>query len=176
VFAAYLAVVVVEIVLVSVGGSKGAGSAIAGGLAIALIGFAAVHTFVSFRPATDMVTDTVRLSSAQPNRQALATAQARMQRRKEARELARVNPVLARELRIGRPDMQRQYDDGGLVDVNHMPVEVLASVLELTPQEATALAEARSQLGKFTSPEELSAYAQFEPDRVDALRDLMWFG
>ena len=31
----------------------------------------------------------------------------------------------------------RQYDDGGLIDVNHVPVEVLTSVLELTPEEAT---------------------------------------
>jgi DNA uptake protein ComE-like DNA-binding protein len=176
VFAAYLAAVVVEIVLVSVTGSKGAGPAFAGGLAILLMGFTAVHTFISFRPATDMLTDTAFRSPSPPNQQAMATAKARMQRRKEARELARVNPILARELRIGRPDMPRQYDDGGLVDVNHVPVEVLTSVLELTAQEATAVAAARSQLGKFTSPEELSAYAQFAPDRVDALRDLMWFG
>jgi DNA uptake protein ComE-like DNA-binding protein len=140
------------------------------------MGFAAVHTFISFRPAADMLTEAAFFSSSPPNQQAVATAKARMQRRIEARELARVNPVLARELRIGRPDMSRQYDDGGLIDVNHVPVEVLTSVLELTPEEATALASARSELGKFTSPEELSAYAQFAPDRVDALRDQMWFG
>jgi hypothetical protein len=34
-------------------------------------------------------------------------------------------PVLARELRIGRPDVPRQFDDGGLVDLNHAPVPVL---------------------------------------------------
>jgi DNA uptake protein ComE-like DNA-binding protein len=176
VFAAYLAAVVVEIVLVSVTGSEDAGSAAAGGVAIALMGLAAVHAFIAFRPATDVLADAVRLSPSQPSQQALAMAQARMQRRKEARELAQANPVLARELRIGRPDLPRQYDDGGLVDVNHVPAEILTSVLELTPQEATAVATARTQLGRFTSPEELSAYAQLAPDRVDALRDLLWFG
>ena len=36
--------------------------------------------------------------------------------------------MLARELRIGRPDLPRQYDDGGLVDVNNVPVGVLAEL------------------------------------------------
>lgn len=176
VFAAYLVVVAGFVVLVSVGGSNGPASAIAGGTVVVLMGFAAVHAFVAFRPATDMLSGTVRHSSGHRNKQALATAQGRMQRRNEARELARANPALARELRIGRPDVPHEYDDGGLVDVNHVPVEVLASVLDLTPQEAAAVVAARGQLGRFAGPEELTAYAQFEPDRVDAVRDLMWFG
>lgn len=176
VFAAYLVVVAGFVVLVSVGGSNGPASAIAGGTVVVLMGFAAVHAFVAFRPSADMLSGTVRHSSGHRNKQALATAQGRMQRRNEARELARENPALARELRIGRPDVPHEYDDGGLVDVNHVPVEFLASVLDLTPQEAVAVVAARGQLGRFTCPEELTAYAQFEPDRVDALRDLMWFG
>ena len=175
IFAGYLAAVTVEIVLVSVTGSKGAGPTLAGGLAILLMGFAAVHTFVSFRPAASTPADAAFRPSSPPNQQALASAKARVRRRKEARELAHANPTLARELRIGRPDMPRQYDDGGLVDINHVPVDIMTSVLELTPQEASAVAAARSQLGKFTSAEELSVYAQIAPDRVDAIRDLMLF-
>lgn len=176
VFAAYLAADAGLIVFASVAGSKDPGTALLGGAALVLMGVAGVHALISFRPATDELTHTARFSSPQANQEALATAQTRMQRREEARELARANPVLARELRIGRPDMPHQYDDGGLIDVNHVPVEILTSVLELTPQEATAVAAARSQLGKFTSPEELSLYAELPPDRVDALRDLLWFG
>lgn len=173
VFAAYVAAVAIEFVLVATVGSKGAGSALVGGGAIVLMGFAAVHSFVSFRPVADQFS---RFSSSSANQEALASAQARMQRRKEARELALGNPTLARELRIGRPDVPRQYDDGGLVDVNHVPVGVMTSLLELTPQEATAVTEARTQIGRFTNPDELSVYAQLAPDRVDALRDLLWFG
>lgn len=176
VLAAYLAAVAVELVLDSAVGYTNTGSTLVGGAIIALMGFASVHAFISFRPATDEYTDAARLSSAPANRQALASAQARMRRRKETRELAQANPILARELRIGRPDVPRQYDDGGLVDVNHVPVGILTSVLELTPQEATGVVEARTQVGRFTGPEELSAYAQLAPDRVDALRDLLWFG
>lgn len=176
VFAAYLAAVVVEFVLDSTIGYTNTGSAIAGAGIAVLMGFAAVHAFISFRPATREFTDAARFSSTSANQVALASAQARMHLRKEARELVRSNPILARELRIGRPDVPRQYDDGGLVDVNHVPVGILTSVLELTPQEATAIVEARTQIGRFSSPEELSAYAQLAPDRVDALRDLLWFG
>lgn len=176
VFAAYLAAVAAVTVLISVAPTKGAGSGFAGGIIIFLMGFAAVHALISFRPAADGPSDLSRFSSSMPNQEALASAQARMQRRKEAREVALADPVLARELRIGRPDLPRQYDDGGLVDVNHVPVEIFTSLLDLTSQEAAAIAAARKQLGRFTSSEELSAYAQLVPDRVDAFRDLLLFG
>jgi hypothetical protein len=173
VFAAYLAAVAGEFVLISVGGTNG--SSLAGGAIIMTSGIATVHAFISFHPAADEFSDTVRFSPPTPNQEALASARARLQRRNEARELARVNPILARELRIGRPDVPRQYDDGGLVDVNQVPVGILTSALDLTPQEARAVVEARAQIGRFTSPEELSVYAQLAPDRVDAFRDLLWF-
>lgn len=174
VFAAYLAAVATEFVL-DYENFQGAASALAGGAVTVLMGFAAVHALISFRPAAGELIDTARFSSSTPNREALASARARVRRRKEARELARANPVLARELRIGRPDMPRQYDDGGLVDVNRVPVGILTSVLELTAEEARAVVGARTQIGRFTSLDELSVYAQLAPDRVDALSDLLWF-
>jgi len=48
---------------------------------------------------------------------ALAAAIACRQRRQQARQLLANDPGLARELRIGRPDLPRDYDDGGLVAV-----------------------------------------------------------
>ncbi len=84
--------------------------------------------------------------------------------------------MLARELRIGRPDLPREYDDGGLVDLNNVSPEVLVSSLGLTAPEVTGVMAARQQLGGFSSAEELSAYAELPPDRVDDIRDLIWFG
>jgi DNA uptake protein ComE-like DNA-binding protein len=180
VFAGYLAAVILELVLLTVSGSSGGTDTFAGGVIIALMGGATVHTLVAFRPGHAPPPagppPSPAVSSLRPNQQALADAEARIQRRAEARERARTNPALARELRIGRPDLPREYDDGGLVDVNHVPGEILASHLGLTPQETAAVVAARDQLGKFASPEELSVYAQLPPDRVDELRDLMWFG
>lgn len=46
---------------------------------------------------------------------ALTTARAGTRYRQRARELAAANPVIATELRIGRPDLPHDYDDGGLV-------------------------------------------------------------
>jgi hypothetical protein len=43
---------------------------------------------------------------------------------------------LARELGIGRPDLPRQMDDGGLIDLNHVPVSVMAGLLGLSEADA----------------------------------------
>ncbi|GAA3457984.1 hypothetical protein GCM10018962_98180 [Dactylosporangium matsuzakiense] len=36
------------------------------------------------------------------------------------RQLVEHHPAIARELQIGRPDLPRTFDDGGLVDVNRL--------------------------------------------------------
>jgi hypothetical protein len=74
-----------------------------------------------------------------------------------------------------RGDLPREYDDGGLVDVNHVPVGVFSSALGLTAIEARDVLAARDKLGRFVSAEELCEYTQLSPDRVDELRDLMIF-
>ena len=67
------------------------------------------------------------------NEQALAVAQYRRGLRQQARELAQRDPAMARELRVGRPDLPRQYDDGGLIDVNQAPASVIASLPGISP-------------------------------------------
>ena len=170
VFAAYLAAAISTVILTSLPGPNDVGGAVGTGLAMLVMGVGAVHAFVAFRPMPGVA------GSASASELALITARARMHRRQQARQLAQDNPVLARELAIGRPDMPHDYDDGGLVDVNHVPGDVLASFLGLTPAESAAVAATRDQLGRFSSPEELSAYAQLAPDRVETVRDWMLFG
>jgi hypothetical protein len=180
VFAAFLAATIGMIVALGVVGSGNGGSTAAvGGFIIALAGCAAVHAAIVFRPA-GVVAAPVAAPGLPPgprqhNRDAIAEAKDRIERRKDARRLAETDPALARDLHIGRPDVQRDYDDGGLVDVNHVPGAVLASGLGLTPDEVTDVIAARDKLGKFTSAEELCAYTDLSPDRVDELRDLMLF-
>jgi DNA uptake protein ComE-like DNA-binding protein len=111
----------------------------------------------------------------QNNQAAVAQARDRIERRKQARHLLATDPALARDLMIGRPDLSRQYDDGGLVDVNHVPGAVLVSGLGLAPGEVTDVLAARDRLGRFSSADELCAYTQLSPERVDELRDLMIF-
>jgi hypothetical protein len=68
--------------------------------------------------------------------------QARM-KRDQARDLAAADPLMARELRIGRPDLPSEYDDGGLVDVASAPETVIAQVLDLTPEQAAGIVAIR---------------------------------
>jgi hypothetical protein len=160
----YLAAVVAEAGLVS------ASVPVTGVLVIGLMGVGAAHAAVAFRSAGPV-------KSGSAGRYALRDARARIASRSEARRLMRDDPVLARELRIGRPDLPRSYNDGGLVDVNHVPGYVLAGRLGLTSPEVSSVLQARDQLGgRFTTADELLAYTTLAPYRVEELRELMIFG
>jgi DNA uptake protein ComE-like DNA-binding protein len=174
VFSGYLVGDVVAVVLVSATADNGAGATLSGLLLLLLAGFSTVHTLIAFRPGAGE--PAVPAASTDANRQAVADAAERMRLRREARKLQQDNPVLAQELKIGRPDLPRDYDDGGLVDVNHVPAAILASHLGLAPAEVTAVIAARDKLGRFSSTDELSAYADLPPDRLDGLRDWLLLG
>ena len=120
----------------------------------------AVHAFLLRR----------RVFAPPPMQPAMAAALTARQRREEARAIAARDAALARELRIGRPDLTRQFDDGGLVDVNHVPVRVLVDRLALSPAQAAQVVEARERLGGFAGPEELIAFTDLSPEAVDDLR------
>jgi hypothetical protein len=68
-------------------------------------------------------------------------------RRDQARSLRANDPAAARELGIGRPDLGRGYDDGGLVDLNTAPARVIASVCGVDPVLADAIVVARTRRG-----------------------------
>jgi hypothetical protein len=106
---------------------------------------------------------------------AVAAALTARERRERAREIIASDPALARELRIGRPDLPRQFDDGGLVDVNHVPAPVLVDRLGLSQEEAARVAEARVRLGRFSSPAELAVYAELPDASVEAVRGRLLF-
>jgi hypothetical protein len=178
VFAAFLAATIGLIVAAgTIGSGNGGGTAAFGGFIIALAGCAAVHAAVVFRPGNAPAAPAAAAlpGTRQHNKDAIAEAKDRIERRKDARRLAETDPALARDLHIGRPDVPRDYDDGGLVDVNHVPGAFLATGLGLSPDEVTDVIAARDKLGRFTSADELCAYTDLSPDRVDELRDLMIF-
>jgi hypothetical protein len=174
VFAGYLAATVAFVVALGAVPSGSGANAAVGGFIIALAGCAATHAFLLFRPGRSPVLP-MAPSVRQHNQAAVAQARDRIERRKQARHLLATDPALARDLMIGRPDLSRQYDDGGLVDVNHVPGAVLVSGLGLAPGEVTDVLAARDRLGRFSSADELCAYTQLSPERVDELRDLMIF-
>jgi hypothetical protein len=108
---------------------------------------------------------------------ALAAAQWRAARREEARQLQASQPALASELMVGRPDLPgRQYDDGGLIDVNHVSAEWLQRYLTIELSLAERIVEARNLHNGFTTPEELVVYCDgLTPAKLDLFRDRLVF-
>jgi Helix-hairpin-helix motif len=116
-----------------------------------------------------------RVFEPRPQDPALVAALQARQRRQEARAIAARDVHLARELRIGRPDLPRQFDDGGLVDLNHAPVPVLVQLLGLSEADAAKVIEARDRIDGFSSAEEVVAYTELSPSLVDGLRERLVF-
>lgn len=143
----------------------GWGDALFGTLGLVLIVVGTTHAFLLRG----------RVFAALRMQPAMAAALNARERREEARAIASRDAALAHELCIGRPDLPRQFDDGGLVDVNHVPAQVLVDRLALSPAEAVNVVQARDRLGGFAGPEELTALTELSPDTVDRLRDRLLF-
>jgi len=103
-----------------------------------------------------------------PHVQAALSARAR---REQARRIAAVDPALARDLRIGRPDLPHGYDDGGLVDLNAVPTSVLEAELGWSAQDAARVVRLREELGGFGHVAEAAALAGVPQRAVDRVVD-----
>jgi hypothetical protein len=113
----------------------------------------------------------LRLAAPAPgNAQAVAAATARRELRRQAREQAE-DVVLARELCIGRPDLPRHYDDGGLIDVNHVNPPALTMLAGVTPEIAARIVSIREHVGAFSSAEELVMTADLHPDLLPEIKE-----
>lgn len=99
---------------------------------------------------------------------AIAGVLAARARRAETRALAERDPLLARELMVGRPDLVRQYDDGGLVDLASAPAATLAAYCGLDEDTAARIVAAR---GSFGSVDELIVNVEPPYETWERLRD-----
>lgn len=107
---------------------------------------------------------------------AVIAARQRLNRRRQSRAMVENEPTLARELRIGRPDLPRQYDDGGLIDINHVSAETLVTELTISPELARVIVAERDRLGGYGSPDELIVYCSgVTPELVASIRDRLLF-
>lgn len=103
---------------------------------------------------------------------AITRALAARERRRQARELAARDPLLAKELRIGRPDLPHSYDDGGLVDLNTAPAATLAGVLGLDLTQAESIVAGRAAFGgAFTAVDDVFTATELPLDCWDVVRD-----
>jgi len=91
------------------------------------------------------------------------------------RQLVEKDRPLARSMNVGRPDVARDYDDGGLVDLNSIPAHALSQHAGLNDLEAARVVEMRGQLGRFVSMDELLAYVDLPESTATRLRDVAVF-
>ncbi|GIF15382.1 hypothetical protein Ate01nite_54140 [Actinoplanes teichomyceticus] len=87
-------------------------------------------------------------------------------RRDLARRFAGVHPAGAVQAGIGRPDLLRFFDDGGLVDLNHAPAQELARLPGMTPFEAHRIALDRYQNGPYRQPADLATRGLLAPAKL----------
>lgn len=112
----------------------------------------------------------------QMNQRAVEMARYRRSLREAARKFAADDPALARELRIGRPDLlPRTFDDGGLIDVNHVPPEVMSRLPGLTYEMVDRIMRFRTESGGFVSAEELALHCDLPPSIVGEISEYALF-
>jgi hypothetical protein len=112
----------------------------------------------------------------QMNQRAVEMARHRRTLREEARKVVADDPVLARELRIGRPDLlPRPFDDGGLIDVNHVPPEVMSRLPGLTYEMIDRIMRFRTESGGFVSAEEMVVHCDLPPSIVADISEYALF-
>jgi hypothetical protein len=103
---------------------------------------------------------------------AVTAALARRDRRLDARRLAVQDPALARELRVGRPDLPRDYDDGGLVDLNRAPARSIAEACGIDMSAAEQLVAARvGGVGSLGDVDDVFAYLDLPVESWDNVRE-----
>jgi DNA-binding SARP family transcriptional activator len=94
-------------------------------------------------------------------------------RREQALTLLDHHPHIARELHIGRPDLARVFNDGGLVDVNAVPEHILAALPGVSVPQAQQIVARRRAVGGFASVDDLITDGLLPVPAVRALSDVL---
>lgn len=95
--------------------------------------------------------------------------------REQARRTAEADPMLAKRLAIGRPDLPRRFDDGGLVDVNHAPLHVLVQLPGVTERGARQIIDWVERSGPFANLGEMMLVIEVSPSFEHHLREYCVF-
>jgi DNA uptake protein ComE-like DNA-binding protein len=158
--AAYLAVTVVTLLVTSLDDNEAGLEDNLGYIAMfSAWGVGIVHSFLTRKPYVRRL--------AIIDDPALQAARSAEERRAYARQLARRNPELARAAQLGRSG---GFDEGGVVDVNHAPVEDIADLPGIDAATARRIVAARDGVGGFSSLEDLGMTMDLPGDVVERLR------
>ena len=127
--------------------------------------------------ATMVVALVIGIIHRAPRTQLPGTAEelARRQARRQYRELVASDPELARSINVGRPELTRDFSDGGLLDLNSVDVQALTHFGRLPAEEAQRIVVARQQLGRLSSVDEAAVYANLSEPTAARLREIAVF-
>lgn len=98
------------------------------------------------------------------NQSAMANVEEARRKRAEARKLAAKDPMMARDLGVGRPGSTQGYDDGGLLELNFATAQQLSAVWP----SAHPCGERRGNAGSFGAFRERGGRGHVWPDRRGA--------
>ena len=105
----------------------------------------------------------------------IMAAKLRVRQRHEALAILRRDPELAAELFIGRPDLPRYFEDGGLIDANHVPAQFLAAMPGIDQALAERIVSARAEIGGFSSIADLEVTLNVSPSVISQIKDHLVF-
>ena len=100
---------------------------------------------------------------------------ARRDLRQQYRQLVARDPALAASMQVGRPDLARQFDDGGLVDLNSLPAAGLERFAAMSSDEAADVLRVRAQAGRLSALSELEAFSSLSQSTLARLREIAVF-
>jgi len=141
-----------------------------GGYAVGLAIIATVHSVV-LRQRVWNGASAVRPTAPPATDPAVAAVLAARARRDEARRIVSRDPAMARELGIGRPDLRRAYDDGGLVDLNNAPARAIAGTCGIDLVHAEAITAARANGIHFVTVDDVFSVTDIPFPLWERIRD-----
>jgi DNA uptake protein ComE-like DNA-binding protein len=112
-----------------------------------------------------------RLAGAQ---NPLEAARSAVEARKEAHRLVREEPDVARELGVGRPDVEGARTMG-VIDVNQVPAPVLATLPGIDNHLAAEIVRAREDIDGFKSLEDMGGVMDLDGNTVEDIRPYVVF-
>ncbi|MFY1617910.1 BTAD domain-containing putative transcriptional regulator [Micromonospora sp. WMMD736] len=168
----YLALVVVEVVMLDV---ESPDAEVPGPQAVTFLGLALITWLAGAAHVVLLSRGLWAAITGRPDSARGRADEERRIRREHARYLLYHYPAARTELGLGRPDLPGTFDDGGLVDVNAVPEQVLTALPGLTAEQGRQIVVDRWLRGPYASMEEFASRCLLPPSATEPLRDLLLF-
>ncbi|MFC4336816.1 ComEA family DNA-binding protein [Salininema proteolyticum] len=122
---------------------------------------------------SDSVKSMIESTTASADKDPVAEAK---RLRTKARRTVASDPLLAKKMGIGRPDLDdRDADDGGLIDVNNAPAQAVETLPGISAQTAKDIVAHREAHGPFADADELIMSVSVNPKFEAQMREYTVF-